>query len=220
MGTKNLWVLCVSMCLGVFGVYSCGDDDELENERRNSPQEENVEKDTLQNQEGGALTTSVMDSLLVGKWIYYSSSDGYENNGEIIFHENGEGSYSQDSTSMGFGDSSNGFYCEWHCDLSFSWSSKGGDGVELRLEKSKIKVNRSERNNGVNTDSSEADSVNYVNGEMVKLTLDSVTSSGMFFRSCGDVFPSSIKTHSIRPCDGNTDVKVKLLKDLEVTEDD
>ncbi|MBR3518777.1 MAG: hypothetical protein IKN77_01485 [Paludibacteraceae bacterium] len=90
MGTKNLWVLCVSMCLGVFGVYSCEDGDELENERRNNSQEENVEdgsdtmsvvSDTTQVIPDDTLTSEnvrrELDNLLAGKKGCISESYPY-----------------------------------------------------------------------------------------------------------------------------------------------
>lgn len=73
MGTKNLWVLCVSMCLGVFGVYSCEDGDELENERRNNSQEENVEDgaDTMMVVPADTLPSEnvryKLEDMLIGK---------------------------------------------------------------------------------------------------------------------------------------------------------
>lgn len=101
MGTKNFWVLCVSMCLGVFGVYSCGDD-ELENTPQNSPQEEVkdvteedsidtlvVQKDTTvmnvdttgasQEEELVSKPSIDLDSCIKGEWLQVYGENPYEN---------------------------------------------------------------------------------------------------------------------------------------------
>ena len=196
MGTKNLWVLCVSMCLGMFGVYSCGDDDELENERRNSPQEENVEKDTLQEQTDGSDTMAVvsdstqvipadtlpdenvryeLEDMLIGKWEWRY------NGGHMIPYETYEYGFNADHSGYvsyyyyanNGGSHSMGEYIEdeINIDVDFSW--------EVLSEKvfSIHSVSANISKNGSSSTSSYEGSVKY--------QLDKVSSDSLFFYGCG-----------------------------------
>lgn len=196
MGTKNLWVLCVSMCLGMFGVYSCGDDDELENERRNSPQEENVEKDTLREQTDGSDTMAVvsdttqvipadtlpaenvryeLEDMLIGKWEWRYNG-GYmtpQETYEYGFNADHSGYVSYYFYMNNGGSHSMGEYKEdqIHIDVDFSW--------EVLSEKvfSIHSVSANIRENGSGSTSSYEGSVKY--------QLDKVSSDSLFFYGCG-----------------------------------
>lgn len=202
MGTKNFWVLCVSMCLGVFGVYSCGDDDELENNTRNSPQEENVEKDTLQGQVDDSDTTAdtspaenvryELEDMLIGKWGW-SEGSGYmtpfetydysfnaDHTGQVsyYYYENNGGSHSR------------GEFIEDQIfiDVYFSWKVLSENLFSIYSVRASIRENGSGR-----TRSYDKGSVTY--------QLDKVSSDTLFFYECGS-FRVSYRDVYFDACDG------------------
>ncbi len=213
MGTKNFWVLCVSMCLGVFGVYSCGDDDELENERRNSPQEENVKKDTLQEQTDGSDTMAVvsdstqvipadtlpaenvryeLEDMLIGKWRWREGS-GYMTPSETYdysFNADHTGQVSYYYYVNNGGSHSMGEYREDHIyiDVYFSWKVLSENLFSIYCVRASIRENGSNRTRSYNRGS-------------VTYQLDKVSSDTLFFYDCGSFWVSDGDVY-FDACDG------------------
>ena len=203
MGTKNLWVLCVSMCLGVFGVYSCEDGDELENERRNNSQEENVEdgadtmsvvSDTTQVIPDDTLSSEnvryKLEDMLIGKkedltfllpytLEYNEYGFNADHSGYISYHyySHNLGSHARDEYRVETSD----------IDVDFSWEVLSENVFSIYSVSAHI------RKNGSDSTCSYKGSVKYQLGK--------VSSDTLFFYGCG-TFTLSFGEINFDACDG------------------
>lgn len=184
MGTKNFWVLCVSMCLGMFGVYSCEDGDELENERRNSPQEENVEdgSDTMAVVPADTLPSEnvryELEDMLIGEWGWCHEG-GYRTPYETfkyVFNANHTGTLSYYFYMNNGGSHSRGEYQESNVsvDVVFSWKVLSENVFTIQSVRAKTRGHGSDGTKSY--------------WGSVKFQLDKVSSDTLLFREYGTFY--------------------------------